>query len=139
MSFEAKTAEARALFETGWVNGGSPRTQIAWPDVDFTPPDGASWVRFDMKHNDAYQASVGSPGSNKFRRVGIVTIQIFTPPGNATKTARQLADFAVAIFQGVQTSGGIVFYDVGMREVGKDPNGWLQTNVVASFRYDETA
>jgi len=46
MSFKDAEASVQGWFNTKW-NG---LTDIAWPDVDFTPPD-ETWVRFDMKNN----------------------------------------------------------------------------------------
>jgi hypothetical protein len=134
MTLAARTTAMRQYFDTQWAD----KTPVDWPDAPFTPPDGESWVRFNCQHNDGYQASIGTVGSNKFRRVGLVTIQIFQPVGKASIEAQALADIAIAIFQG-QAVGDIHFYNVRPKEIGPDGNGYYQINVLAEFRYDDIA
>lgn len=131
MNYEDATAAVRAHFETEWAN----ETPIAWPDVAFTPPERAPWVRFTMLHADGYQASIGDPGNNRQRRVGQVIVQVFQPQGEGSKQARQLADRAVDAFMNADVDG-IHFHDVFAREIGNDGQGWYQINVIARFRYD---
>jgi hypothetical protein len=130
MNFKTAEATLRNHFATQW---GST-TQIAWPDVQFTPPN-ATWVRFSMKHNDGFQASIGAPTNNMFRRRGIVYIQIFQKEGQGSTDARTKADLAADIFIG-QTIQGIRFGDVVARDIGADGNGWYQWQVAAQFEYD---
>lgn len=132
MNFNDATASIIAFFNAGWAD----LTPVAWPDTAFITPEGQTWARVTIKHNEAFQASMGSPGSNRFRRNGIVIIQIFQPQGQASKDARAKADAAVDIFLGQTTSDGIIFSDVGAKEIGPDGAGWHQINVTASFRYD---
>ena len=133
MNFKEAEAELRSFFNTGW--GGE--TAVAWPDTEFKPPSNESWVRFDCRENDGFQASAGSPGNNRFRHTGFVTIQIFQPSGKASVEARDLAVLALSIFMGNQTSNGIAFKNVQGRQVGNDGNGYYQINVLAEFFYDE--
>ncbi|AEP08889.1 phage tail terminator-like protein [Micavibrio aeruginosavorus] len=134
MKFEQAEAAVRAYFNTGWA----ARTPIAWPDVSFTPPNNATWVRFSMKNNDGYQASMGSPGSNRFRRVGMVYIDIFQPAGQGSIDARKKADIAHDIFL-ANTLPGITFSNINARDIGKDATGAYQWKVSAAFKYDRIA
>ncbi len=130
MNFEQAEAAVRAYFNTNW-NGLTP---IAWPDLPFTPPI-ATWVRFSMKHNDGFQASMGNPSGNRFRRVGMVFIQVFQPKGQASTDARKKADTAADIFIDNNLSG-IIFKNVNALDIGADGNGFYQWNVLAEFQYD---
>ena len=130
MNFSDAEAAIRAHFNTEW----NSLTPIAWPDVQFTKPNG-TWVRFSMKNNDGFQASIGAPSSNMFRRRGIVYIQIFQKEGQGSTDARAKADTAADIFIG-QVIQGIRFYDVNARDIGADGNGWYQWQVAAEFEYD---
>jgi hypothetical protein len=130
MDFEAAEAAVRAFFNTHW-NSATP---IAWPDLSFTPPNG-SWVRFNMKNTAAPQASIGAPGSNLFRRYGIVTIQVFQKEGQGSKDARAKSDKAADIFL-TQTLSGFIFRNVNAREIGTDGAGWYQWNVTVEYQYD---
>ena len=135
MNLNEAEAEIREFFAAGW-NG---LTNVAWPDTTFTPPNNATFVRFDCRQNSGAQASIGDPGNNRFRHTGIVTIQVFQPMGNSSKDARAKAAAALDIFQGSETENGIHFFDVQARQIGDDQNGYYQINVLASFRYDQVA
>lgn len=133
MNFIEAEAEIRKFFNDAW-NGATP---IAWPDLKFPIPDRENWVRFDCAENDGQQVSMGSPGSNRFRHYGIVTIQVFQPQDQGSKEARQLATDALGVFMGAVTANGVYFQDVQGRQIGNDGNGFYQINVLASFYYDE--
>lgn len=134
MSFKAAEASVRAFFNTSWA----AKTPISWPDVAFTPPNNSSWVRFAMKPDDAYQASIGSPGSNRFRRKGKVIIQVFQPQGMGSTDARDKADDAVDIFM-ANNLAGFIFKNVVAKDIGPDGAGWYQWNVYADYQYDVLA
>lgn len=133
MNLSQAEAQIRSFFNTGW----NDLTPVAWPDIEFSPPSDKTWVRFDCREIDGFQASMGAPGSNRFRHTGVVTIQVFQPAGQGSVDARAKASAALDIFMGEQTSGGIRFFNVQARQVGNDDNGWYQINVLASFQYDQ--
>tara|TARA_Y100001960_G_C14649059_1_gene814849 strand:+ start:54 stop:455 length:402 start_codon:yes stop_codon:yes gene_type:complete len=130
MNFTQAENAVQSHFYTEWGD----KTPVAWPDIDFDPPD-ETWVRFTMRNNDAYQASIGNPGSNYHRRIGLVTIQVFQPQGQAGQDARVKADLAADIFIANGLSG-ITFKNVNARAIGHDGNGYYQINVTAEFQYD---
>ena len=133
MNFSDATAEIRAFFNTGWAD----LTEVIYPDEKGTPPATGTWARFNCVENDGFQATMGSPGSNRFRHTGLVTIQIFAPQGKASIDARAKATAALAVFMGQETTNNIHFFNVQVREIGNDGTGYYQINVLASFRYDE--
>jgi len=133
MNFEQSEAEIRKHFKDAW----DALTPISWPDIKFDRPDGESWVRFNCQENDGSQVSMGSPGNNRFRQFGIVTIQVFQPNGQGSKDARSKATTALGAFKGITTTNGVKFFDAYCRNVGNDGNGFYQINVVTSFYYDE--
>lgn len=135
MSYESRTKEIVAAFNTAWAG----QTIVIYDDVDKAIPDnGETYVRFTVKHFDGYQASIGNPGGNRFRRVGLVNAQIFAKQGGAKLTAMQKADAFVAIYRNLVLNG-ITFYDVQAREIGNDGAGYFQINALAYFRYDDLA
>jgi hypothetical protein len=133
MNFNEAEAEIRKFFDTAWAG----LTDIAWPDQNFTIPLNETWVRFTCQENDGRQVSMGSPGNNRFRHFGIVTVQVFQPEGNNSIDARTKATAALAAFMGAQTANGVNFFDVTARQIGNDENGFYQINVLSSFYYDE--
>lgn len=133
MNFDEAEAEIRDFFNTAWAD----LTEIAWPDIEFTVPEGETWVRFNCQENDGRQVSMGSVGANRFRHFGIVTVQVFQPQGQGSKDARTKATVALGAFMGAQTTNKITFNEVFGRQIGNDGKGFYQINVVASFYYDE--
>lgn len=131
MGIETAVSNIRAFFSTAW----GVTTQIAWDDVPFVPPSGATWVRLNISHTDGYQASIGALGNNKQRRIGRVIVQVFAPSGEASKDARIKADLAVTAFLS-QSTNGILFLDTYASEIGDDGHGWYQINVYSTFQYD---
>jgi hypothetical protein len=133
MNFSDAELEIRQFFNDAWDG----LTEIAWPDIEFTIPDGETWVRFNCQETDGRQASIGSPGSNRFRQFGLLTIQIFQPLGQGSKDARTKANVALDALKGAVTDNGVYFFDVYGRQIGNDQNGYYQINVIASFYYDD--
>lgn len=139
MNLEQAEADIRKFFDAAWTAAfASPNTPpIAWPDIEFTIPENKTWVRFNCQENGGQQVGMGDPGNNRFRRFGIVTIQVFQPRGQGSKDARTKAAAARDLFTGAQTTGGVTFQDVSARQVGDDGHGFYQVNVFAPFWYDE--
>lgn len=135
MSYEAAVAAIKKHFAEQWAD----RTPVAYDDVAFSIPSDAAWLRLTIQHGMGYQASVGSPGSNQFRREGLVTVQIFTPEGGGAIAAYELADAVTPIFQRLGRVDGIAFKDVRLNEVGNRSAGWYHVNIKAEFEYDTIA
>lgn len=133
MNMQQAEAEIRKFFKDIW----GTTTPIAWPDADFTIPEGKNWVRFTCQENDGRQVSMGSPGNNRFRQYGLIILQIFQPQGQGSVAARTLASNASSAFRGAQTTNGVHFENVYSRAVGNDGAGFYQINVFISFYYDE--
>jgi len=139
MTFAAARASIIKYFSTGW-GGATPTTPVAYDDVAFTlPNDGATWVRFQVQNFDAFQASVGSPGDNKYRRTGLITAQIFAKEKAAALDALAKGDAIVSLFQGKSRFEGVIFSNVRLKEVGPDGKGWFQVNVKIDFQFDDLA
>lgn len=70
MSYADEGAAIRQHFADGWDG----RTPVAWPNVDFEPPeDGSPWVRLTILGADAVQAEFGLD-DRRFRHTGIVIV-----------------------------------------------------------------
>src|SRR3546814_15437027 len=78
--------------------------------------------------------SLGGAG-RRFRRTGILTIQIFTPFGDGLTIGDPLVDLVVDALEGEDTgSDRNEFRSVTANEVG-DEGVWHQTNVTSGFEY----
>lgn len=132
MNFEEAEIALQAHFATEW----DENTPVAWPDVDFPKPD-ATWCRFNVLQNAGSQASIGSPGSNYFRRIGIITIQVFGKENAGREDVREKANEAADIYM-ANDLAGFEFKNVNVKKIGADGLGWYQYNVTAEYRYDTT-
>jgi hypothetical protein len=130
MNFLEAERAVRLHFKEEW----NDITPVALPDINFTPPN-ETWVRFTMINSEGKQASIGSPSNNRFRRIGLVYIQVFAPENKGSVDARTKADIAADIFISNGLSG-FHFYNVNAKNIGNDGNGYYQINVTAEYRYD---
>ncbi len=138
----ATIAEARdeilAHFTTAWDAGTPPVPRLLYDDKARDLPPNAPYARIIVKHNLFAQATVGGKGTGgqRFRRFGIVTVQIFTLSGDGLTNADVLVDLALDAFEGESTgSDRIEFRNARANEIGED-GPWFQTNVIAEFDYD---
>ncbi len=141
-------SEIAEVFWNAWasaasLNGGSV-PQVDWDGVltepPFEPPEAEPWARFQIRHRDSDQATLGRQGQRRFENRGQVTVQIFAPMtiSKDRSLANDLTQIVVDAYEGQSTAGGVWFRRVTPREVGRDPAGgpWYQVNVVAAFEYD---
>jgi len=134
MTYEAAHSALRARFETQWASA----TDIAWPNVEFTPPDDDDWVRFVISDTGAFQASMGDPGNNIHRHTGVVTIMIFTRLGLGDEAGLEYADLATAIFRGWEDAAtGLRFREPPfVRQVPGQAHKWYHINVLCPYERD---
>jgi hypothetical protein len=132
--------EILAQFKTVWDAGPeSTGVLVRYPDAPNDPPSTqVSWARVTVQHNPTGgQATLsGAQGKRRYRRFGLVTVQIFTIFGQGLVLADRLSETAQVAFEGVSTPGGVIFRSVNAVEIGRSKE-WFQTNVVAQFEYDE--
>lgn len=103
MNSSAIRAAIEGRFATQWMNGSQPRTPIGWDGHTFTPVKNS--VRLTILDGEGRNASVGSPGSNVVRHVGVLAIQVFTEGGKGTAASRTYEDLIAAIFRNVTIDG----------------------------------
>lgn len=141
MSLTRKEAidEIGALFKAAWDTTGYG-TRVKYDNVGTTsvpPADQVPWARVSLRHVTSRQASLaGANGTRRFRRTGVLTVQVFEPPGRGLSGGTDLAKIVQDAFEGITSPGGVIFRDVAINEVGPDGD-FYQTNVVAFFEYDE--
>lgn len=141
MAVASRTAardEILAFFRTAWTaNGESSSVPVLWDDVKGEIPANTAWARVTVQHASGEQATLSDHvGNRKFRREGLVTIQVFTQFGQGLRKADVLGKIAADAFEGKATQNQIWFRDVTVNEIGQSGD-WFQTNVLVSFIYDE--
>lgn len=132
MGYAADSQTIRALFEAQWPTKQStvPRS---YADLEYDPPENEPWVRLTILPGDQRQVSMGR--LRRFRRVGVVMVQIFVPAGSGDGTAKDLADSVTEIFEG-QTVNGVIFRGTGLTRIGAD-GAWVQYNATTPYQADD--
>ncbi len=130
--------EILSTFKAAWdADSNSQNIVVFYDDTRKDLSSETSWVRISVQHNIGYQATLTSASMNqRWRRKGIVFVQVFTPLGDGMKTNDVLSSIVRNAFEGKTTSKDIIFRNVSIREIGESEK-WFQTNVVAEFEYDE--
>lgn len=136
--------EINQMFVDAWnanttaVAGYIPEVRFAGTERGTLPAATVAWARLAIQHTMSEQVSVGAIGNRRFERRGLVTAQIFTPlsEGKGLSLAEGLATIARNAYEGKTSPGAIWFINVSVKEVGVD-EPWFQTNVSATFCYDE--
>lgn len=76
---------------------GAP--DIAWPNSQYEPAIGSSWVRPTLLPGDTAAATLGASGTDE--QIGIYQVDVFTPLGAGKTAAFQLADSIAEHFKPV--------------------------------------
>jgi len=128
-------------FTTKWNAGTPPIPLLLYDDKARDLPDNAPYARITIKHNESPQVTIGATvvkGGDgvRFRRLGIVTVQVFTVSGDGLTSSDVLVDLALDAFEGEKTGlDRIEFRNARANEIGQD-GPWFQTNIIAEFVYD---
>jgi len=137
MSYTYKEAQDLifAALRDAWVGSGETISRVAWPDRKFKPPSAANWMRVEYDIISGNQSGFGT-SNKKFRRDGLLSIQLFTPLSGGSTSPTNLAKIVADAFEGVRL-GGIWFRTIsGPTPVGQS-GGFRQTNIAVAFEYDE--
>lgn len=119
-----------------------PLVPIAWPNTrfdpstQFVPATHQAWARITLLGGEGRIASSGSPGTRRWRHVGLVVVQVFAPLGGGAGGALEIADDVATALQGVSIDG-VTLQASSIRPIGTDETGaWYQVNVETPYRYD---
>lgn len=130
-------------FKTAWDAQTPPVPLLLYQDKHTDLPNDAPYARITVQHNVFLQSTVGGKtgsfggAGQRFRRFGIVTIQIFSISGDGLTKNDIFAKVALDAFEGQSTGlDRIEFRNAKSNEIGED-GPWFQTNVTADFVYDE--
>ncbi len=126
MDIEQEREVIETRFRDCWMLGDPDtlETQVGFDGHAFQPPTDESSVRLSILNGESFNASMGSPGSNLVRSIGVVHIQIYVPGGKASSFPsvewRRLANKIRPIFTNWK-SGGLLFrtMSVGSRQENK--------------------
>lgn len=79
-------------------------TPIKYENIEFVQPTGSSWISCAVKESDSRKITLGS-GAQVRRTIGTIFVEIFTPVGIGSSTARGYADTIKTIFRDYRVSG----------------------------------
>jgi hypothetical protein len=125
------------IFKTAW-DGATSSAPVMYQNIsNVGKPDDETWTRVMVQHQDGAQVTLrAESGERRFRSFGLFTAQIFTPIGEGLTSSLALGKVIKNALEGVTTSGGVIFRNVRLVDVGSSGNHY-QTNVLADFEYDE--
>lgn len=111
------------------------------PDLKPHPSDSDKpWARVIVRHADSAKTSLAnSDGVSRYRRVGLVWVQVFVPAsfGSAWTKCESLAVVARDAYEGKRAlNGRVVFTKAPIIDVAKD-GPWVRKDVKAFFYWDE--
>ncbi len=126
-----KAAPASSSIEMQYTN-----VQADKPNSSVPVASAVSWARTTVQ---VLAASQSTQGKRRFRTIGSVTVQIFTPFGDGHTLGDTLSAIVLATLRGhVGSVDGIDFSDVTPVEIGVD-GPWFNINVTAEFTFQEAA
>ena len=123
-----------AFVTTEW-NTATSSAPLLYDNLNADRPATPSlFGRLFIQHVSGMLAALGA---SRFRRMGILSVQVFVPLGSGTQQADQVAESLVEALEGVGplVLENIWFRNIGMREVGPDGT-YHQVNVEADFTFD---
>lgn len=129
--------EARGIlhmeFEEQWRVTNVPST---FDNEIFDSEGLPEWVRLAIRHVPGEQHTLGEEGGRRFRRRGLVVVELFVQPDRGLQRLDELATAARDIFEG-KTLNQVMLHDGNIREAGTF-SSWYKGIVTVGFSYDET-
>jgi hypothetical protein len=124
------------------LNGGEIPTLVfeaIEQDLKPHPKDSEEpWARAVIRHADAFKATLANDvGTARYRRVGLVWVQVFTPSKSAQNwtLCQQLAMVAQTAYEG-RCVGDVVYTKATIFDSPKD-GPWWRYDMRAEFYWDE--
>lgn len=123
-----------ARFNTAWA----ARTPVIF-ERDAKPKEplglSANYVRLTVHAPAGGQETLGTIGHRRYRRRGIIYLQVFTPDGQGMKQGAIFAEAGRAILEGA-SFGGVDTINGRIRTIASDGK-FEQVHLEVDFEYDE--
>ncbi len=130
MGYAADSDIIRQHFETNWPVQ-QPTIPHYYADVDLDPVDD-TYVRLTVVTGDQTQRSMGM--TRRFRRVGIVSVEIRVPAGSGDGVAKELGDSVADVFMGM-TISGLILRGTSLQRVGPE-GAWMVYSTTTPYQAD---
>lgn len=137
MSYETERADIEGRMAANWP-AASSSTPVVYGNVEGDPPAvGNAWVRLSIINGQSEPASMGSPGSNRVRHVGLIALQIYVPRNSGSDRARELADAFLGIFNVAKFGSPQIRCRTGYAGATGQVGPWSIFPVYVPFERDE--
>jgi hypothetical protein len=117
-----------ARFDGQW----GTTSEVAWPNVDFTPPSNDDWVKIDIVWGDGFMETMN--GRN--RLYGIIQVSVYVPRGAGRGTLLSRTNTARDVFNRWDGSGVRCKASSPPQPI-PDPQ-WDRADISTAFDYEET-
>lgn len=145
MSYEAISNSVRntvngilvaAGVQAFWDNHTGPGEPV-YPTGVETDSSMQRWVRVTVRYIPSVQASIGGV-KNRFRRFGLVTVQIFVARDIGDAHALEIIDLLSDEADGFEgkTIDGVTYHELSPGEVVPNSGSWYQLNTSCMFYSD---
>lgn len=142
-TFKEASDAMQSKFKTAWDASATNPDYVDYENVPVAngitlPPDAnISWARVTIRNVTGNQESFSRyTGQRRFRRAGVMTVQIFIPLGTGLSELYSLGKIVTDAFQSGSTTNQVWFRNVRLNEVGSDGE-FYQGNVLIDFVYSE--
>lgn len=105
MSLQTERAGLEGRFQTLWAGSAYSALKVGYDGHDFKFVKGVTSVRLRIADGEAEQKSMGDPGNNLVRHVGVLFVQIATPGGEGTQLSRDIEETVSGFFRNQYFSG----------------------------------
>ena len=95
-------------------NTATSSAPLLFDNLDEDRPDGSTWGRLTIRHTGGSRASLGG-ATARFRRTGVVFVQIFVSKNSGMETADAIGEALVEAIEDAGQIGNVWFRDVAMR------------------------
>jgi hypothetical protein len=111
-----------------------PAVPVRWPGDPTPAPAAAPWLRFAVVPVGARAVGLAADGRRLHRHDGLVTVDVFAPPGCGRARLLELADRAAAILRGWSAPG--LRCGAPTLALGGDDEGWARASLAVPFARD---
>ena len=106
MSYETAREALEGRFETLWEASAYAAFKVGYSEHTFSFVPNTTSVRLKIADGEAQQKTMGDPGNNLVRYVGMLFIQIAMPGGAGSTAVRPIEDTILGFYRN-QTFGGV--------------------------------
>jgi len=135
-----------SMLKTAWDAGASTSGKtLLYDNVTADVPQAESgstgdpdlWGSVRVEKNLSRVRSLrGDGGLRRFRRVGFLVLEVYTPAGNGLLSADAVVKVVLDGLEGQTTANGVYFRNAQVREEGVS-GPWFLTVITVDFEYDE--